>query len=94
MPIYTHKCTDCNREQDFYLSIKDREKYQTCCCGGETIHIFSTSFHNSHSLYPFVDTVMDHKPIEIKSLAHRRALLKERGLQECGVRRGMKGQWV
>lgn len=94
MPIYSHKCLTCGQEMEVLLSIKDREKSQGCLCGGKTSFIFSTHFPNSCSLYPFMDEVIDHKPIEITSLSHRRAELKKRGLQECGVRRGMKGQWI
>lgn len=93
MPIYVYRCSKCGREDEEFRKVKERDKASLCLCGGplRTIMAFTSK---SGPGYPFIDNYMDHRPVEITSLSHYRKELKKRGLQETGVRRGHKGQWI
>lgn len=93
MPIYSYRCGGCGNEVEEFRQLKDRERILHCICGG-TYRPFLSFTPKVGPGYPFVDNFMDHQPVVIESLSHYRKELKKRGLQEKGVRRGHKGQWV
>lgn len=93
MPIYSYRCDRCRNEIEEYRQLKDRERVLYCTCGG-SFRPFLSFTPKTGPGYPFVDNFMDHKPVVIESLSHYRKELKKRGLQETGVKRGHKGQWI
>ena len=94
MPIYQYTCPACDYSKEGFRRLKDRLNGPVCeKCGYRMIFTLSFSKRKGPS-YPYVDPYMDRKPVEITSRAHRLRELKKRGLQETGVRRGMKGQWI
>lgn len=94
MPIYSYSCMACENEQEEYNQIKDRFDGPICKkCGYRMIFTLSFSKRRGPS-YPYIDAHMDHKPVEITSLSHRRKELKKRGLQETGRKVGGHGQWI
>jgi len=91
MPLYSYQCDDCGKVSDDYRTISNRLNNPICVCGGTTRFVLSTSERRGPS-YPFLDTNMDHQPVEIHSLSHYRKELKKRNLSE---RSGGKMQkWV
>lgn len=91
MPIYSFRCNACEKVTDEYRSISTRLDVKPCECSGKKEFFLSTSERRGPS-YPFMDTNLDHKPIEIHSLSHYRKELKKRNLSE---RAGGKMQkWI
>lgn len=94
MPIYSYQCKKCAKFEEKYRTLENRLKGAMCSkCSGDLQFILDFSKRRGPS-YPYVDEYMDHKPVTINSRSHRLSELKKRGLQETGVRPGMKGQWV
>ena len=93
MPIYSYKCNKCEKEIEEYRKMETRLIENSCACGGS--YVFQLTFSKKmDGHYPFIDTMMDHNPVEITSLSHYRRELKKRGLSEKGKKRGNPGQWV
>ena len=91
MPLYSYRCSACEKISDELRSVAERLDNHLCVCGGTTEFFLSTSSRSGPS-YPFLDTNMDHNPVEIHSLSHYRKELKKRNLSE---RTGGKMQkWV
>lgn len=94
MPIYTYQCKSCGVEVDQIREIRNREKVDSCACGGEMQKILSPMRKHPDHLYPYIDEYMAAEPIEIRSRSHRLQELKKRGKQEIGVGVGMPGRWI
>lgn len=94
MPIYEYSCMACENAQEEFKLLKDRLNGPICNkCGHKMIFTLSFSARQGPA-YPYTDTNMDHKPVEITSLSQRKKELKKRGLQDSGVRRGNPGSWI
>jgi putative FmdB family regulatory protein len=94
MPIYSYFCSNCKGTSEEYRQLADRLNTATCPnCGSVAMFVLTFSARQGPS-YPYMDTNMDHKPVEITSLKQRNRELKKRGLQDCGVRRGNPGSWI
>ena len=94
MPIYDYKCNLCKREVEEYRGLSERLQIRRCAkCGGELFFILAAK-PKGRDIYPYLDEMIDHKPILIESRGHYLKELKSRGLSERPRGRGNKGQWV
>lgn len=94
MPLYSFECSKCGNILEELRCLDERLDATSCpICGFAATFILDFSARQGPS-YPYLDTNMDHKPVEITSLKQRNQELKKRGLQDCGVQRGGPGRWI
>lgn len=78
MPLYTYQCEKCERTQDEFRSIADRNAPLSCTCNGSMKKIIG-----GHAVVPDVEPYFDDNlEAYVKSKQHRRALMRERGVDE------------
>ena len=96
MPLFTFKCLNGHIKHLFCHSYKDKG-CETALC------------HCGHTMGPIIDLPnpllwaeegrarvihnMGDKPVVVKSHAEHKRIMKERGLEFAGKRRGERGSW-
>lgn len=50
MPLYTYKCDKCDKVFDQIEEIRDRDKQQTCECGGKASRDVETELNNTSDI--------------------------------------------
>lgn len=78
MPLYVYECELCAKTQDELRSIADRNAPLACKCGGSMKKIIG-----GHAVISDVEPYFDENlEAYVKSRQHRRALMRERGVDE------------
>lgn len=95
MPIYSYKCTECEKEIEKIFSIDEKPGLIECPdCGWPAKSIISYTV-NRKEWNSYVDDNLGDEPVLVESREHRRELMKKAGLRDQYHHKpGMPGQWV
>ena len=80
MPLYKYECEECGRYFDIYSSVEDRHDQYCPNCGSKLTKLISPIA--VHIFEPYVDDMMDDKPIYIETRRQKKEELRKRGLEE------------
>ena len=98
MPLYQLQCINGHKDDVFTHVAKDYGCRTLVCphCGHTMSRIFAvgTPLLWAEEGRPRILENMGPMPVTVTSHAHHQRLLKERGLEWAGQKRGRKGCWV
>jgi hypothetical protein len=84
MPVYEYRCVEksCEKMQDAYNTIENRENGPLCSCGAATVKVISAPSMVMNDIAPYKAVAGDQR--WITSRAKHREFLKSNGLEEVG----------
>jgi putative FmdB family regulatory protein len=79
---YDYECSACNTKFEDFKPVADRH-FSTCPnCGAAAKLLFSPTVSKTKIFQPYWDPNISDKPVYIESSDHKKALLREKGLEE------------
>lgn len=82
MPLYDYECDRCGQIWEVVYKISEKPEAILCRCGGTAVSIISSlrDVQTLDDIQPYWDENLDVEPVLVKSRAHKRRLMAERGL--------------